>query len=215
MKPIVRVMMLAALLMSSSAMAISEVAPISPASEEALAAELEAMSAPLPTGTVGGAQIAPVAPAPMPAPVPTAPFSPQKPKQPEQPQARDIPLIETMNPASASADVTYITGGVGEDETQALQAVKADYNVYVMSASMNGAFTGDVRVVIFRLKGAEREEVLNVVAGPLLYVTLPAGNYVLDATLGSAKKSQKITISEKRKTAHVHLGWNVEATVTK
>lgn len=126
--------------------------------------------------------------------------------------ARDIPLIETENPVDSSPDVNYVTGGIGEDEKASITAAKADYNLHVMSASMNGAFVGDARVVITAKNGAETKEMLSVVAGPLLYVKLPAGKYSLDATLGEQKKHQDFTIGGKTPTANVHLSWKVAAT---
>jgi len=69
-------------------------------------------------------------------------------------------------------------------------------------------------VVIRRKKGNETEELLNVVAGPLLYVRLPEGSYTLEASLGEQKKSHSFAIGKKNRTAHVHLGWNVAATMS-
>jgi hypothetical protein len=124
--------------------------------------------------------------------------------------ARDIPLIETDNPVERCPDVNYVTGGIGDDERTSIESAKGDYNLHVMSASTGGAFVGDARVVI----SSNGKEMLNVVAGPLLYVKLPAGKYALDASLGEQKKHQDFTIGGKTPSANVHLGWKVDATVT-
>ena len=124
--------------------------------------------------------------------------------------ARDIPLIATQNPVESSPDVNYVTGGIGDDERSSIESAKGDYNLHVMSASTNGAFVGDARVVI----SSDGKELLNVVAGPLLYVKLPAGKYALDASLGEQKKHQDFTIGGKQSSANVHLGWKIDATVT-
>ncbi|MFZ4540877.1 MAG: hypothetical protein ACOYNL_03565 [Rickettsiales bacterium] len=149
-----------------------------------------------------------VAPTATPAPVvkPVAPLAKAKPQ--------DIPLIETKNEAHSSPEVTYVTGGIGDDEQAAIQAAKPDYNLYVMSASKAGAFVGDARVVITRKNGKDVEEMLNVVAGPLLYVKLVDGSYALDATLGEMKKHQDFTINSKHKAANVHLSWDIPATMS-
>ena len=126
--------------------------------------------------------------------------------------ARDIPLIETQNPVESSPDINYVTGGIGEDEKASIEAAKGDYNLHVMSASTSGAFVGDARVIISTKSGSETKEMLNVVAGPLLYVKLPAGSYALDASLGEQKKHQDFTIGGKQPAANVHLGWKVTAT---
>jgi hypothetical protein len=127
-------------------------------------------------------------------------------------EAREIPMIETSNESFSHADVTFVTGGIGDDELQAIEASKADYNLHVMSASSSGAFVGDSRVVITRKVGKETEEMLSVVAGPILYVRLPAGSYILEAKLGDQTKKQNFTVTKKGVAARVHLGWKVAAT---
>ena len=84
-----------------------------------------------------------------------------------------------------------------------------------MSASTEGAFVGDAHVVITRKNGAGTEEMLNVVAGPLLNVKLPEGTYTLDAELGAQKKHQVFTVSKKGNPARIHLGWKVPAHLSK
>lgn len=149
-------------------------------------------------------------------PVAEKPVKKAAPKQvvQKEPEPQEIPSIETENEVSKSDDVTYVTGGIGEDEKAAIEAAKGDYNLQVMSASQNGAFVGDAKVVISQKNGKETVEMLNVVAGPLLYVRLPAGSYVLDASLGAQKKHQAFTVSRKGTPARIHLGWKVDAKVS-
>lgn len=121
--------------------------------------------------------------------------------------AKDIPLIELGYEGHSSDDVSYVTGGVGSDERAAIEASKADYNLYVLSASTSGEFVGDTRVVITRSHAGEAEEVLNVDSGPLLYVRLPAGNYKLVASLGDVTKEQTFTVNAKGKASTIRLSW--------
>lgn len=136
----------------------------------------------------------------------SAPAVEAKPAKQAKPAPRDIPMIETHNDESSHAGVTYVTGGIGDDEREAIEAAKEDYNLHVTSASNDGAFVGDARVVIVNKAG---EEMLNVVAGPLLYVRLPAGNYVLDASLGEQKKHQSFTVAKKGQPVMIRMGWKV------
>ncbi len=131
------------------------------------------------------------------------------------PKAQEIPLIETHNDSIIGPDVTYVTGGIGQDEKEAIEAAKGDYNLYIMSASTEGAFVGDAHVTITHKAGAETETVLSVVAGPLLYVKLPAGTYMLEAKLGEQTKKQTLNIGKKPSTANVHLGWKVPTHTSK
>jgi hypothetical protein len=130
----------------------------------------------------------------------------------KEPEPRDIPLIERSDNAVSHPDVTYVTGGIGEGEKSAIEASKADYNLHVMSASASGAFVGDAQVLITRKKGKEQETMLSVITGPLLYVRLPAGTYLLEARLGEQAKRQSFTVAAKGKSANIHLSWKVAAT---
>ncbi len=121
--------------------------------------------------------------------------------------AKEIPLIDVSHEGRSSDDVSYVTGGVGKDERAAIEASKADYNLYVLSASTSGEFVGDTRVVITRTGAGEAEEVLNVDSGPLLYVRLPAGSYKLVASLGDVTKEQTFTVNAKGKPSTIRLSW--------
>lgn len=121
---------------------------------------------------------------------------------------KEIPLIDTSREAKSSEDVNFVTGGVGDDERESIEASKADYNLHVTSARADGAFLGDTNVVITRINGHESVEVLRVDAGPLLYVKLPAGTYTLDAQVeGSVTKQHKFTIGTNGKPATISLRW--------
>lgn len=129
-----------------------------------------------------------------------------KPKKGKVP-AKEIPLIELGYEGHSSDDVSYVTGGIGTDERTAIEASKADYNLYVLSASTSGEFVGDTRVVITRNHAGEAEEVLSVESGPLLYVRLPAGSYKLVASLGDVTKEQTFTVNAKGKPSTIRLVW--------
>ena len=146
----------------------------------------------------------PVAPAPVkakPVPAPKA--------TPDAVPLREIPSIETENEGHHSDEVNFVTGGVGEEERAAIEASREDYNLYVTSTAA-GAFTGDVRVVIRQFVGSTSEEVLDVVAGPLLYVKLPAGNYSLEASLGERVQRQAFSIRAKAKASRIVLNWKTK-----
>jgi hypothetical protein len=193
-------------------------APVEPPATEDEADPSAADAAPAAAAELAPVPVEKVA-EPASVPAATAPVAPKAPAKPAAPakaaEPKEIPLIETKNDVTSHADVTYVTGGIGADEQEAIQAAKADYNLHIMSASINGAFVGDARVVIVRTKGADKEVMLNVVSGPLLYVRLPEGSYSLEATLGEQVKRQNFTVSKKGAAVNIHLGWKVDAVVAK
>ena len=142
-------------------------------------------------------------------PDPSTVGKPRPKAKPNKHLAKEIPLIDDDYEGKSSDDVSYVTGGIGKDEREAIEASKADYNLYVMSANIDGAFVGDTHVVITRKQGNEVEEVLNVDSGPLLYVRLPAGSYTLIATLGEQTKEQKLVVNAQGKPSTVRLSWKL------
>lgn len=145
---------------------------------------------------------------PKPAEKPVAVPAPVAKAKPAEPAPRDIPMIETQNDVTSSPEVTYVTGGVGDEEREAIEASKGDYNLHITNASTSGEFVGDARVVISR-HGANggTEQMLNIVAGPLLNVKLPSGTYRVTATLGQQVKRQAVAVKKKGAPVVVHLGW--------
>ncbi|HCS45365.1 MAG TPA: hypothetical protein DIW52_21480 [Pseudomonas sp.] len=76
--------------------------------------------------------------------------------------------------------ITYLSGGVGEDEAKAIQQTTG-YNLHITFAiGPENKYVPDVDVAIQKAQG---QTVLNLSqAGPLLYVQLPPGNYTVVAT---------------------------------
>ena len=130
-----------------------------------------------------------------------------RPKKWNKRAAKEIPLIDTEYVGRSSDDVNYVTGGIGKGEREAIEASKADYNLYITSAAVSGEFVGDTSILITRMNGSEAEEVLNVESGPLLYVRLPAGNYHLSAEQGGQIKEQKFVVNSQGKALTIRLSW--------
>lgn len=83
--------------------------------------------------------------------------------------------------------ITYLSGGVGEDEAKAIQQTTG-YNLHMtFTIGPEGKYVPDVELVIQSTQG---QSVLTLSqAGPLVYVQLPAGKYTVVATRhGEAKR---------------------------
>jgi hypothetical protein len=109
---------------------------------------------------------------------------------------------DVLQPTQAG-DITYVTGGIGDEERAALHDTAKDYNLRVMSASHDGAFMGDTHIMLYNHKG---DVLLDANAGPLFFAKMPAGSYRLEATHDGVVKKQAFTIKG-NKPALVHLGW--------
>lgn len=110
-----------------------------------------------------------------------------------------------------SGDITYVTGGIGRDEVDALKATQGAYNLHVMSSSISGHFVGDTNLTLIDHKGTP---VLTADAGPIFYAKLPAGTYTVEAAHEGIVKKQRVTVGTR--SARVNFAWPeaAEDTVT-
>jgi hypothetical protein len=125
------------------------------------------------------------------------PMSPARMQAAQQLQALPQPVVQ--------GDVTYITGGVGDDERAALEGAKQDYNLQVTNADVKGHFTADITITV-RGSGKNGAMINTVSAGPLFYAKLPAGHYTIEATNGAEHLVRKVNI-DNSKAADVRLIW--------
>lgn len=110
---------------------------------------------------------------------------------------------ETPEPATQNG-IAYVTGGVGQDEVDALRAAASKYNLRMMFASRSGEYLSDVDVTI---RAAAAQPVLTVrTRGPFLYARLPAGQYRIDARYGSAEQRRSVRVPA-RGGVHVEFRW--------
>jgi hypothetical protein len=76
--------------------------------------------------------------------------------------------------------ITYINGGVGEEEQAAMKAQRADYNLLLTFATkQSGAYRSDVQLDISDAKGANLVTAANT--GPMFFAKLPSGTYRVSA----------------------------------
>jgi hypothetical protein len=128
------------------------------------------------------------APMPQPAAMPMA-----------QSAASDQPqVIELGNNAR------YITGGIGDEERQYVEAMKGQFNVHITNARADGAFNGDTTVSIRDHNG---QQLLSADAGPLFYVQLPPGSYTVQAVCDRGTQQRKITVGASHKSQPLVFRW--------
>jgi len=73
--------------------------------------------------------------------------------------------------------VSYVTGGVSDDERAALNNMARDFNLKVTLTIKTGEFLGDAAV---HIRDTQGQAVLDVTTdGPLFYAKLPPGTYTV------------------------------------
>ncbi|MGH8385834.1 MAG: carboxypeptidase regulatory-like domain-containing protein [Pseudomonas sp.] len=82
--------------------------------------------------------------------------------------------------------VAYLSGGIGEDESKAIQQTTG-YNLHMtFSTGPGNEYVPDVSVVVQKAPG---QTVLNLSqAGPLVYAQLPPGKYTVVATRNGVER---------------------------
>lgn len=88
--------------------------------------------------------------------------------------------------------VAYVSGGVGQDEADAMRAIRGNYSMRATFATANGTYLSDVAV---RVENADGSTLFTTRSdGPFLYAKLPAGHYRLIATSDRIERARPIDI---------------------
>ncbi len=88
--------------------------------------------------------------------------------------------------------IPYISGGIGEDEREAMRSISRDYNLKLVFAIKEGNYLADIAVLI---KDAEDKTMLDAVSdGPWFFTRLSPGIYTVTATMTGKAKTQKAQI---------------------
>lgn len=98
---------------------------------------------------------------------------------------------------SALAQVPHVTGGVGDEEREALQAQAKDYNLQLLFAIKgSGEYIASVKLSIF--DNAGKPLLAAEGAGPWFYARLPEGRYqVVAETAGNRQVRWVMTSPDK------------------
>ena len=101
-----------------------------------------------------------------------------------------------VSPAQGNqGNVSYVSGGVGDDEAAAMKSAAAGYPLemqFVQKATPRDEFLSDVKV---RIIDRSKNVVLDTVTtGPFLLAKLPSGTYQVEADHGGVMKRQTVDI---------------------
>ncbi len=108
--------------------------------------------------------------------------------------------VASLAPAAYAADaivqsagnVKYVSGGVGADSIDQLNALSKDFNLKLVFAMNSGNYVSDVAVAITDPAG---KTLLNTTSnGPWLLTRLPAGTYKIVATFAGTAVTRQTTV---------------------
>lgn len=97
------------------------------------------------------------------------------------------PQAQTIN------GTTYVNGGVGKEEKDAMRSMAAEYPLRItFSQRDNGELLADVPVAIVDAHGNRVFELPD--AGPMLFVKLPPGKYEVSATFEGERQLRPVQL---------------------
>lgn len=114
-------------------------------------------------------------------------------------------LAAGLPQAKTEHGITYLSGGIGKDESQAMKAEQKNYPLsLVFAAGRRDEYLANVPVKIENRSGST---VLDTVSrGPIMLVKLPAGRYRVAATR-RGKALQRIAVVKGRGDTQVVFHW--------
>jgi len=108
-------------------------------------------------------------------------------------------------PAQKQASgLTYISGGIGEDEVAAFRRAAPSYSLRLTFTGKGGEFLADVDTRIYKPDG---KQIFGAISdGPFMYIKLPAGKYRVVAIVNGTERKAQVTVPPKGSVAE-HLNW--------
>ncbi|HEX7685856.1 MAG TPA: carboxypeptidase-like regulatory domain-containing protein [Trinickia sp.] len=104
-------------------------------------------------------------------------------------------------------DVSYVSGGVGSDESTALKSAQHQWPLAMRFTGPGGDYLADVHV---RIVGPHDAEVLKADSrGPYMLVKLPPGQYTVHARYKDEDQTRRVNVT-KRPGARADFRWNMQ-----
>ncbi|SDE16129.1 hypothetical protein [Paraburkholderia lycopersici] len=97
-----------------------------------------------------------------------------------------------MPPTEQQGDVSFVSGGVGSDESTALRQARNQWPLSLLFTGPGSSYVSDVQVQIANARGTG---VLDTRShGPYMLVRLPAGSYTVSATYSGVTRKQTVNV---------------------
>jgi hypothetical protein len=104
----------------------------------------------------------------------------------------------SLPPERSQGSVTYVSGGIGKDESDAMKQAASRYSLAIemaSPASPRAQYVADVKIDIRDQRGAT---VLSTISdGPILLANLPPGRYTVNAARNGASQQRNIVVGSR------------------
>ena len=117
-------------------------------------------------------------------------------------------LPRALPPEQTQGGVTYVSGGIGQEESQAFEAAAAQYPLaleFAIKHAPRAEYTANVHVVVTDAQGTR---VLDTHSdGPFLLAKLAAGRYTVTAERHQDTLTRTVHVANNHKPTHVMFLW--------
>jgi len=109
--------------------------------------------------------------------------------------------------------VSYVTGGIGSDEAQAMRDASANYPLTLELAAAAGGPRGEyISDAYVRIRDSQGSPVLETrTDGPFLLVRLPAGSYDVDVEWNGVHKHKSVDVGQQRQHVMLEFPGSIDA----
>ncbi|HUK11236.1 MAG TPA: hypothetical protein VLX09_25445 [Stellaceae bacterium] len=134
----------------------------------------------------------------------TVQYDPVHPVPPSAPGSVDV--LPGMPPVQNQGGVTYVSGGVGVDERQALRSAASDFNLHLLFAGPAGAYLAKIEVIVTDDRGVK---VLDAFSnGPYFMAKLQPGRYRVSVDDGTGRPQVRQVSVPARGAASASFFWS-------
>ena len=114
-----------------------------------------------------------------------------------------VELASSIQPQTYQG-ISYLSGGIGEEERDALRQMDREYNVKLIFAAKDGVYVSNVNVTI---EDGSGKKVLEAVSdGPWFYAKLPPGKYNVMAQVRGQTHKRVVEVGQ-QKQAQLQFSW--------
>lgn len=111
---------------------------------------------------------------------------------PAQGRASQEPPIPLALEPQQQGNITFVSGGAGDEDRAVLRQVENQYNLRLLFAARNGDYLANIAVTLSDARG---NAVLDTISdGPIFYARVPAGRYRLTVSNQGQSQSRDISI---------------------
>lgn len=105
--------------------------------------------------------------------------------------AADVRLTD-QTPVNAPVEIYWLSGGIGDESRDEMQQSAAAYNVHMLFTDRKGEYLADIPVTIATRKGQLLYSAVS--EGPMLYLKLPPGSYLISAEIDGAWQKRNVQL---------------------